>query len=156
MVRKFLLHREVEIPWGYYIILISVHLLENHFSHPFDLIPFIVFLGGKGGAHSIPWRFHTTGTNRTDGLRQLCAASLVDAASVHLHPSFCACFHVTSKMLAYTQGTRELYLVLPYPFFQHQQTIPFGLQSSQDPMPCLDLYRQHRWETYCTELDRVL
>ena len=74
-------------------------------------------LGGKGGTHSIPWRFLTTGTNRTDGLRQLCSASLVDATSIHPHLSFCAGWHV-SRVLAYTQGAHELRLTLPYPFPQ--------------------------------------
>jgi len=28
--------------------------------------------------------------------------------------------------------------------FNHQQTDLFWVQGSQDPLPCLDLYRQHR------------
>ena len=38
-----------------------------------------------GGTHSIFWRFHTTDTLNYC-LRQFCAASLVDAASVYPHP----------------------------------------------------------------------
>ena len=69
----------------------SVHPRENHSSQPLDL-GYILTLRQRKGARDVMKvriaypRVCIPPIHQIDGLRQLCTASLVDAASVHPHP----------------------------------------------------------------------